>query len=48
MSGRDAEALGRAAGGDRRAGLDLVEDQLHAVLGGQLAHPLEVALDAAG
>ena len=29
--GRDAEALGRAAGGDRQAGLDLVEDQHDAV-----------------
>ena len=30
--GRDAEQLGRAAGGDGRAGLDLVEDQHDAVL----------------
>ena len=44
----DAEALGRAAGGDRRAGLDLVEDQLDAVLGGQLADPLAGSPRAAG
>ncbi len=40
----DAEAAGGAAGGDRAAGLDLVEDQLHAVRRGQLADALEVAL----
>ena len=45
--GRDAEALRRAARRDRCAGLDLVEDQDHAVLGGDAAHVLEVALDAA-
>ena len=43
--GRDAEQLGRAARGDRRAGLDLVEDQHDAVGGRELAHALEVARD---
>ena len=46
--GGDAEARGRAAGGDRAAGLDLVEDQLDAVLGGQLADPLAGSPRAAG
>ncbi len=43
--GRDAEQLGRAAGGDGRAGLDLVEDQHRAVVARELAHALEVAVD---
>ena len=41
--GLHAEPLGRPAGGDGEAGLDLVEDEHDAVLGAQLAHPLEVA-----
>ena len=43
MSGVDAEALDRAAGGDAEAGLDLVEDQDDAVPARDLAHRLEVA-----
>ena len=46
--GRDAEQLGRAARGDGRAGLDLVEDQHRAVVARELAHALEVAVDRAG
>jgi uncharacterized protein YidB (DUF937 family) len=43
MSGRHAEALGRAAGRDAEAGLDLVEDQDDAVALRDLADRLEVA-----
>ncbi len=39
-----AEALGRAAGGDAEAGLDLVEDQHDAVAGADLAHLGQVAV----
>ena len=46
--GLHAEVLRRAAGGDRRAGLDLVEDQLHAVARGEVADALEVARARAG
>ena len=45
MSGVTPKQLGRATAGDRRPGLHLVEDQLHAVLGGQLADPLEIAVE---
>ena len=44
MSGRTPNLLGGAAGGDGQAGLDLVEDQDDAVLRGDLAHGLEVAV----
>ena len=42
MSGSPAEALHRTSGGDREAGLHLVEDERDSVAPGELSHCLEV------
>ena len=48
MSGCTPKRSAAPPGGDRQAGLDLVEDQDDAVAAGDLAHRLEVALARAG